>query len=643
MFIVLIGMYSQAEGQSVPDSVKKQYESAKTNKEKLTHLYRYLYKLQGDTSFSEKSDALVEFLKSVNDTENLDLTQLIINDQLAKTGDYATALASSLEITSRFEKDNNKGKILQAYRNLSTTYYYAGDRELDIVYGKKALQLARELNDRSALAGIANNLSTSYSQKSVFDSALVYGRMAVNYAKQYSNADDVAMALGTLAEAFISGKQYDSALIYLRAGSDQNDLGLVWSLNDFSQVFLETNQYDSSKYYAHRAIELASSARFQDQLQRAYEYLAMAYHKTYKPDSAYRYLQLAVSIKDSLHSQEKTQQVRVIMAREQARLQQMEKDKLDFQNKIKMYGLISGLLILTITAFLLYRNNQQKQKTNVTLQEQKTKVENTLQELKVTQQQLIQSEKMASLGELTAGIAHEIQNPLNFVNNFSEINTELIEELTTEVKKGNLTELATLANTIKDNEQKINHHGKRAGDIVKGMLQHSRMSSGQKELADINALADEYLRLAYHGLKAKDKTFNAKFESNLDAAQPKINVVPQDIGRVILNLINNAFYAVSEKSTLRQAQGDTNYEPTVTVTTKKMDNKVLISIKDNGNGIPQKVQDKIFQPFFTTKPTGQGTGLGLSLSYDIVKAHGGELKVETLEGKGSIFIIQIPA
>jgi signal transduction histidine kinase len=272
------------------------------------------------------------------------------------------------------------------------------------------------------------------------------------------------------------------------------------------------------------------------------------------------------------------------------------------------------------------------------------KAEETLTELQATQAQLIQAEKMASLGELTAGIAHEIQNPLNFVNNFSEVSSELISEMVEEVDKGNYEEVKAIAGDVKQNLDKINHHGKRAGDIVKGMLQHSRTSTGQKEPTDINALADEYLRLAYHGLRAKDKSFNADFKSELDPDLPIMMVVPQDIGRVLLNLINNAFYAVDEKKKKQQPEG---YKPIVTVSTKivtKVWGKGLeISVKDNGNGIPQKILDKIFQPFFTTKPTGQGTGLGLSLSYDIVKAHGGELKVETKEGEGSEFIIHLVA
>jgi signal transduction histidine kinase len=273
----------------------------------------------------------------------------------------------------------------------------------------------------------------------------------------------------------------------------------------------------------------------------------------------------------------------------------------------------------------------------IQLQAEKKRAEDALTELRTTQKQLIQSEKMASLGELTAGIAHEIQNPLNFVNNFSEVNKELLVEMKEEIYKVNLDEVRSLANDIIGNEEKINHHGKRADSIVKGMLQHSRSSTGQKEPTDLNALADEYLRLAYHGLRAKDKLFNAMMVTDYDPSVGKINILQQDMGRVILNLITNAFYVVAEK----KKQIPEGYEPTVTVATQKTGSTVFISVKDNGNGISPKVLDKIFQPFFTTKPTGQGTGLGLSLSYDIVKAHGGELKVETKEGEGSTFIIQL--
>jgi signal transduction histidine kinase len=289
-----------------------------------------------------------------------------------------------------------------------------------------------------------------------------------------------------------------------------------------------------------------------------------------------------------------------------------------------------------------------KQKIDLEKQvtERTAELKQSLEHLQSTQKQLIQSEKMASLGELTAGIAHEIQNPLNFVNNFSDVNRDLIDEMKTELAAGNLQSATEIANDIKDNEDKINHHGKRADSIVKGMLQHSRINTGQKELTDINALADEYLRLSYHGLRAKDKSFNATMNTSFDQSIEKINIIPQDIGRVLLNLYNNAFYAVNEKKKHLTPKGEPGalsaYEPTVMISTKRSGNTIAISVKDNGNGIPQSIADKIFQPFFTTKPTGQGTGLGLSLSYDIIKAHGGEINVNSKGGEGSEFIVVLP-
>ena len=310
---------------------------------------------------------------------------------------------------------------------------------------------------------------------------------------------------------------------------------------------------------------------------------------------------------------------------------------------------------LVITSFKLERTEKVKRTTSILLEETIEELEKkrtdvvevnealktSLEELKAAQAQLIHSEKMASLGELTAGIAHEIQNPLNFVNNFSEVSKELMGELKGEklkVKGESDEELEReILEDIDQNLDKIHHHGMRASEIVKSMLQHSRTSTGEKEPTDINALADEYLRLAYHGFRAKDKSFNADFKTDFDENLLKINVVPQDIGRVLLNLINNAFHAVDKKA----KEGQKDYKPLVTVSTKKIDNKIEVSVKDNGAGISEEIKDKIFQPFFTTKPTGSGTGLGLSLSYDIVKAHVGELIVETNEGKGSDFIIQL--
>ncbi|RWY54237.1 sensor histidine kinase [Mucilaginibacter gilvus] len=273
------------------------------------------------------------------------------------------------------------------------------------------------------------------------------------------------------------------------------------------------------------------------------------------------------------------------------------------------------------------------------LTQQKDELQEAVKLLQTTQQQLIQSEKLASLGELTAGIAHEIQNPLNFVNNFSEVSMELIDEMGEELAKGDTEEAMAIANDIKQNLEKIRHHGKRADGIVKGMLQHSRASSDVQEPTNVNNLADEYLRLAYHGLRAKDKSFNAELITHFDEGLPLIKIVPQDVGRVMLNMFNNAFYAVQQK----QKTGLAGYKPTVEVTTLKSGQFLEIKVKDNGIGIPEEIKDKILQPFFTTKPTGEGTGLGLSLSYDIiVKAHGGQIDIDSVEGEFTAFIIKLP-
>jgi signal transduction histidine kinase len=311
-----------------------------------------------------------------------------------------------------------------------------------------------------------------------------------------------------------------------------------------------------------------------------------------------------------------------------ALIEQKNKEAAVRRTKNLQYGVTTTFVLLA--SFLFY-DNRQKQRAKI-------KIEKAYSELKTTQAQLIQSEKMASLGELTTGIAHEIQNPLNFINNFSEVNKELLVEMKDEMKKGNIDDANAIADDVIGNEEKINFHGKRADAIVKGMLQHSRSSSGIMEPTDINALADEYLRLTFHVLRAKDNSFNAIMKTDFDKSIGNLNIIPQDIGRVLLNLYNNAFYAMSEK----KKTADAGYEPTVSVNTKKIGDKIEIKVKDNGNGIPQKVVDKIFQPFFTTKPTGQGTGLGLSLSYDIVKAHRGEINVNTSDGEFTEFVIQLP-
>ncbi len=368
---------------------------------------------------------------------------------------------------------------------------------------------------------------------------------------------------------------------------------------------------------------------------RTYKLLAEIYQKIGKTEKSNQSFQLYISLHERILADQEKFRTISFETEKQINEKEASISKLENDNKIealfKNFTIGIAALLLILAGSIYYRF-QSKKKANVVL-------EKTLAELKSTQAQLIQSEKMASLGELTAGIAHEIQNPLNFVNNFSEVNTELIDELEQEADKGNLDEVKAIAKDIRENEQKINHHGKRADAIVKGMLQHSRSSSGQKEPTNINSLADEYLRLAYHGLRAKDKSFNATLKTDYDESIGNINIIPQDIGRVILSLFTNAFYAVDEK----KKSGVEHYDPAVAVSTKSVNGKVQIQVTDNGNGIPQNIIDKIFQPFFTTKPTGQGTGLGLSLAYDIVKAHGGEITVKTEKGAGTEFSIILNA
>ena len=503
-----------------------------------------------------------------------------------------------------------------------------------------AIELADSVQNDGLKIEATKNLGNAYLKLNKLDSALLYEQrtisMILNRPGGYERYDGYAFEL--LGRIYQLKGDYelsrDTYQKSIRISKEQNNLAaLPRALNILSGLYQAIKKPDSCLLYAREALETAKIVRLPVEMKNAYKLFSDVYSNQKNKDSTLAYLKLYTVLNDSLNKVERENLLAYqnIGFDEQLRVKKLEEEKIQTQTKNRTNAMLAGLVVFLVIGVILYRNYRHKQKANKVL-------ETTLTNLKSTQSQLIQSEKMASLGELTAGIAHEIQNPLNFVNNFSEVNKELLIEMREEIEKGNYNEVNILAKGIEDNQEKINHHGKRADAIVKGMLQHSRSSNGVKEPTDINALADEYLRLAYHGLRAKDKSFNATMKTDFDESIGNINIVPQNIGRVILNLINNAFYAVTEK---KQNAGDA-YEPTVTISTRKIIDKVEIKVKDNGNGIPQKVLDKIFQPFFTTKPTGQGTGLGLSLSYDIVKAHGGELKVETKEGEGSTFIIQLP-
>lgn len=435
-------------------------------------------------------------------------------------------------------------------------------------------------------------------------------------------------------------KYVDSLKKALSAANASNSPAeAVDDCNGIARLYMGRGEPDSAVYYAKKALSLTSPANYQPGVQQSAVLLADIYEKEHTPDSAYKYLKLTIRIKDSLYSRQNSEDVQKATTNEQPNQRGLEKQRERTADQLQMYGLTGAILFILIVALLQWRNSRNRKQANALLQQRTGEIENVTEQLQLTQKQLIQSEKMASLGELTAGIAHEIQNPLNFVNNFSEVNIELISEMQTELENGTTEEVVEILEDIKQNLEKIRHHGKRADGIVKGMLQHSRAGSNIKEPIEINKLADEYFRLTYHGLRAKDKSFNAELVTHFADNLPLVNAVPQDIGRALLNLFTNAFYAVNQK----QKNSPANYHPTVTLSTETGGGYVLIKVKDNGDGMPENIKDKIMQPFFTTKPTGEGTGLGLSLSYEIVvNGHGGMIEVDSKQGDFTEFIIKLP-
>ncbi len=545
-----------------------------------------------------------------------------------------------------------------------------GNRQKQLFYYNKAVTIAESVNDKYSAILNYNTIADTYRKLNKLDSGLLYCQKAYSLALSAGLEQLSVHTLSIIGNIYFEKKNYSTAINYAQK-SIKNGIkykianqGVIQSYLILSSIYSLKYQSDSAFFYAKQANKVAVQMNSPQFILSTTDALVKLYASTNNLDSAFKYLQLSYALKDSVYGTEKIKQIQGLDFEEQMRQeetnQKLLQARLQYSTSLKIYLLVAGILILIIVVGGLWRKNQYKQKAFALLQiqkqetdHQKVKAVQTLNDLQTTQAQLIQSEKMASLGELTAGIAHEIQNPLNFVNNFSEVNTELIDEMEEEIDKRNIQEVKTIANNIKENEQKINHHGKRADAIVKGMLQHSRASTGQKVPTDINALADEYLRLSYYGMRAKDKSFNADFNTYFDGSIEKINIIPQDIGRVLLNLYNNAFYAVNEKKKQPPIPDEeknavkNEYQPTVAVSTKLLKPHsgglgVELTVKDNGNGIPKNVVEKIFQPFFTTKPSGEGTGLGLSLSYDIIKAHGGTIKVQTEEGKFTEFIIVLP-
>ncbi|HEX6892416.1 MAG TPA: ATP-binding protein [Chryseolinea sp.] len=528
-------------------------------------------------------------------------------------------------------------EIAFVYQHLGVLYANANNYEKARQYHLHARRNATESGNVPMQSIVELTFNRVYLNLGQTDSALISINIAYDKMIKSGYTRYLGSALLNKGRTYAAMGNASAAVSYykqsLRASAEKDYYrGLIAANLLLANYYMDQGKRDSALLSIEDAFRI--TARDMDSpelLLRTYTALNRYYSSSAKSDSVVKYQGLIIKLSDSLFNAKQAQEFQNIDFDAQLQRQEIANAEAEFKDRLQKYFLLGGLVVILLIAVLLYRNNKIKQRSNDVLQK-------TLGDLKSAQAQLIQSEKMASLGELTAGIAHEIQNPLNFVNNFSDVNKELLAEMTEEIERGNYSDAKALAKTVTDNQEKINHHGRRADSIVKNMLLHSRTSSGLKELTELNTLCEEYLRLAYHGFRAKDKSFNATYETRFDPTSPKLDVVPQEIGRVILNLVNNAFYAVNE----RKKQERDTYEPLVIVSTKKIDSKVEIKVTDNGGGITEAIIKKIFQPFFSTKPTGQGTGLGLSLSYDIVRAHGGDITVETKEGE-TTFIVQIPS
>jgi len=563
----------------------------------------------------------------------------IMGSALAELRNDTLAVKMELKALELAKKSKDKYDLGRTYGGVAEVYQFIEEPGIAIEYLRK--QIALDTNDISRYS-LKVELGANFFDKGEYDSALYYLK-DINPAYMVNDLYLWPYPHLYLGKTYAKKGQFKTALGFYKTAIDYaKQSNFISDLSDaylcVADVYWNLHIKDSAVVYANNALLIAKDLSLPDKALQTSLFLAKVYDSTGNLDSATKYYKASIQLKDSLQSSEKIKRIQNYAFDEKIRQQEIEEQELAYNAKVRMYSMLGGILSLAVIAGILYRNNRNKQKLNLVLQTQKNEIQNTLSDLRQTQAQLVQSEKMASLGELASGIAHEIQNPLNFVNNFSDINEELLNEMKEEINAGHPEEAKSIADNVIENEQKIKLYGKRADAIVKGMLQHSRKSSGQKELIDINALAEEYIRLTYQAVRAKEKDFTAIIKTDFDPSLEKLLVMPQDIGRVLVNLFNNAFYALMEKA----KQASAEYKPTLKIKTGKEANKIFLSIVDNGNGIPHAIIDKIFQPFFTTKPTGQGTGLGLSLSYDIMKAHGGEIKVLTNESGGTEFIILLP-
>jgi signal transduction histidine kinase len=631
----------------------------------------------------------------------------------AQQGSFQEGILSFQEALKNFHEINDKTGEANILSNLGSIYFLLGNSTRALELHFESLKLSEELDNKLRIGTSLNNIGTVYQKNpNTINESLAFFKKSLKVFQEIESEQGKATAAMNIGEVYFLKSKYDSAIYFHQLALELCDgtLDATFPLTQLGEINAQLGNFQKAFGFHRRALEISERLDAKFELTQGLIGLAKTQRKREDFESAVItlerakilakeidaknelvdvYLNLseihalvgdykaayeneinAKSVKEEIAKSSTEKMIQQLqfefeLDKKEAEIALLQKDTdlknaAVFNQRIIIFTSLGGLLLFIVISISLFKNNLSKQKANHLLQAQKEeihaqreKVESAFDQLKSAQAQLIQSEKMASLGELTAGVAHEIQNPLNFVNNFSEVSSELIDEIEQEraksADKRSEAFISEVLRDVKTNLNKITHHGKRADAIVKGMIAHSRPSNGEKELTNINSLCEEYLRLSYHGIKSKDKSANGDFipisiESNLDPNLPKVNVIPQNIGRVLMNIISNAFQALnnpefSAKNTIDLSPG---FKPLVTVSTKNKGDKIEISVRDNGPGIPETIQDKIFQPFFTTKPTGQGTGLGLSLSYDIIKAHGGEISVESKVGEGTEFIMTLP-
>ena len=569
-------------------------------------------------------------------------------------GNYPEALKKLYETLEAAKIVNDQFLVGSALNNIATIDYYQGKmNEADSAY-KQTLAIAVDRNDTIRIIYAYNNIGEVNMAQNKTTEALDNFQKAYNIALVKNSPELLVMITNNLANTYYKKDSLSQAILYydnsLRISKKYDyRIEATKAFLGLAKVQLGQGMLKSALANGLEAINTAQQMGQIQLLRDANETVADIYEQSGDGMNALKHFKMFKVFSDSLNNLATVRAAANEKANYRISQKEQEFQKSSIQQRWYLFSALAALISLGIILWIIAYNKRRLKKKNIALEHkneiinvQKEKVEETLSTLKSTQAQLIQSEKMASLGVLTSGIAHEIQNPLNFVNNFSDVSNELMDEMKVELAKGNYEDAQEIANDVKQNLEKINHHGKRADAIVKGMLQHSRTGTGKKELTDINALCNEFLKLSYNGFLAKN---GSNPDSNpiathteFDKSIGKLTIIPQEIGRIFLNVFNNAFYAVSEKMKIEGK----NYQPSVSIQTKRMDNRVEIKISDNGCGIPEKIINKIFQPFFTTKLSGEGTGLGLSLSYDIIKAHEGNLEVESKEGEGSVFIISLP-